>query len=71
MTPDQRRRMDDLATKYRFCFIVDGKFHSRQNERRMEKFVIDKRPEKYEFIRLTADITYVFWNPHPDHKEHI
>ena len=29
----------------------------------MEKFVSDKNPKGYEFLRLTADTTYVFWNP--------
>jgi hypothetical protein len=29
----------------------------------MDKFIAEKHPDKYEFLRLTADTTYIFWNP--------
>jgi hypothetical protein len=63
MTPDQRNRISDHADHYKFCFVIDGRFHSKHNERRMERFIADKRPKEYVFVRLTADTTYVFWNP--------
>lgn len=63
MTREQQLRLDELIEKHRYCFIVHGHFHSRSNDRRMEKFVNEKRPSEYEFLRITADTTFVFWTP--------
>jgi hypothetical protein len=70
MTKEQRKRLDELADKYRFCFIVHGHFHAGYNERRMDKFLSDKKPEEWEFIRITVEHTYVFWNPSPEDPHH-
>jgi hypothetical protein len=63
MTREQKDRLSKLTEEYKFCFIVQGPFHSKWNDKRMDKFVSEKDPERYEFVRLTADTTYVFWNP--------
>jgi hypothetical protein len=42
---------------------VQGYFHAKYNDKRMEKFLAEKKPKTYEFVRVTADTTYVFWNP--------
>jgi hypothetical protein len=63
MTKEQRARLDTLTDQYKFCFIIQGPFHSSWNEKRMDKFIAEKHPDKYEFLRLTADTTYIFWNP--------
>ena len=63
MTKEQKTRLDQLTEDYKFCFIVHGHFHANHNDRRMEKFLKEKNPLSYEFVRLTADTTYVFWNP--------
>jgi hypothetical protein len=63
MTKDQKDRLDQLTDEYKFCFIVQGYFHAKYNDKRMEKFLAEKKPKTYEFVRVTADTTYVFWNP--------
>jgi hypothetical protein len=63
MTPEQRRRMDDLIDRYKKCFIVHGPFHAKHNEWRVQKFLDETKPESWEFIRITVELTYVFWNP--------
>jgi len=63
MTNEQKTRLNSLTEQYRFCFIVQGYFHAAHNDKRMERFIKEKMPQKYEFIRITADMTYVFWNP--------
>ena len=70
VTPDQRRRMDELIEKYKRCFIVHGPFHAKHNERRIERFVEESQPESWEFIRINVELTYVFWNPQPKHDPH-
>lgn len=63
MTKEQRNRLEQLIEEYKFCFIVQGHFHAKHNDRRMEKFLAEKKPKNYEFVRVAADTTYVFWNP--------
>ena len=63
MTLEIKHRLNNLIEKYRFCFIVQGPFHSKYNEKRMQQFVENKNPREHEFVRVTADTTYVFWNP--------
>lgn len=63
MTKEQKTRLNQLTEQYRFCFIVHGHFHATHNDKRMERFLKEKTPRDYEFLRLTADTTYVFWNP--------
>lgn len=70
MTREQIKRMDELIDKYRRCFIVHGPFHAKYNEARVQKFIEEKNPASWEFIRINVEITYVFWNPHPQHDPH-
>lgn len=69
MTKEQKARLNTLIEQYKFCFIIRGYLHAKYNEKRMEIFLTQKKPLQYEFIRITADITYVFWNPR--HNETI
>lgn len=69
MTPDQKKRLEELCLHYRYCFIIHGALHSRHNEKRMETFKSIKVVKEYEFIRITADLTYMFWNPVEPHHE--
>lgn len=64
MTPEVKSRLNQLMDKYRYCFMVHGAFHSKPNERRMQQFIDNKNPKEHEFVRVSADLTYVFWNPH-------
>jgi hypothetical protein len=70
MTPDQRRRMDELIEKYKRCFIVHGPFHAKHNDKRVQKFLEETQPENWEFIRISVELTYVFWNPQPKQPKH-
>ena len=63
MTPDQRHRLEDMCMKYCYCFISHGPLHNRHNEKRVEAFKNNPNLKEYQFIRITADITYMFWNP--------
>lgn len=70
MTPDQRCRMDELIEKYKRCFIVHGPFHAKYNDKRVQKFLDETQPESWEFIRISVELTYVFWNPQPKYDPH-
>ena len=63
MTSEQRKKIDMMCHKHHYCFIVQGHFHSRTNDRRIERFVEERDPHEYEIVRLSADLTYVFWTP--------
>lgn len=67
MTTEQHKRMSLLTEKYKLCFIVHGHFHAKHNERRLEKFINERRPDGWEFVRINAETTYVFWNPSRNH----
>lgn len=66
MTPDQRKRLDELCDHYRYCFIIQGPLHNKNNEARVEQFKSNKNVAEYEFIRISAEITYMFWNSKKD-----
>lgn len=68
MTKEQHKRLDELTEKYKLCFIVRGPFHAKHNERRIEKFIAERRPQNWEFIRINVETTYVFWNPNEEDK---
>lgn len=67
MTPDQKQRLEELCNHYKYCFIIQGPLHNRHNEKRVETFKNNPNVKNYEFIRITADLTYMFWNPLDPH----
>lgn len=62
--------MDELIEKYKRCFIVHGPFHAKYNDKRVQKFLDESKPDSWEFIRINAEITYVFWNPTKHNDPH-
>lgn len=63
MTKDQKDRIDNACHKYRYCSIVHGPLHNKQNEQRVQSLLDSKKVLEHEIIRITVELSYLFWNP--------
>lgn len=59
----RKKRIDELCTNYRFAFYILGNQGSTQNLLKVASFVSNKKPSKYEALRLDFETTIIFWNP--------
>lgn len=67
MTKETREKLNHMCDIYKSCCIIDGPLHAKENERRVRELETDRNMGAHEFVRVTADLTYLFWNPKEKH----